>query len=66
MPMNADILAEEIMTEIGGRKTALRRQVFQKFAAAIIRHIQLYGLVTVITPGAQAGGSALPGTGKVL
>lgn len=66
MPMNGDVLAAEVLAAMGGDQSPARLEAFRKLCGAIVQHIQKYGLVTTTTPGAQAGPSALPGTGTVL
>lgn len=59
MPMNADLLAQEMLAAIGGKVTKQRAQAFRKLASAIVRHIQVNAVVTVT---AAPNGPITPGT----
>lgn len=65
MAMNANLLAEEMMTFIGGRRTKRRREIFRRLARAIVNHIQVNAVVTTTTSGVVNGLGSAPGVGRV-
>jgi hypothetical protein len=58
--MNGSMLAKEMLVAVGGKVTPQRLKAFEKMADAIVKHIQLNAVVTVITSPPAPG---LPGTG---
>jgi hypothetical protein len=54
MPMNADMLAMEMLAAIGGKSDAVRIKAFKKLAQAIVLHIQ--------KNAATLGTTSAPGT----
>lgn len=71
--MNGNVLASEVLAEMGGEVTPARLAAFQGLCDAIVKHIQVHGEVTVsvtgTATGVQSGAGAAPfvgaGTGKV-
>lgn len=63
--MNADLLVNTILAEMGGEVNETRRNAFTVLIRNIIQHIQVFGQVnvTTVTAGAMAGPTVLPGTG---
>lgn len=60
MPLNGDMLAQEVLEAIGGRITPKRQEAFKKMCEAIVLHIQTNGIVNVV--GVQNGSGTTVGT----
>jgi hypothetical protein len=65
MAMNGDVLAQEILTAMGGEVTKERDEAFRKLCRALVTHIQTYGIVIGTATGVTTGGAAVPVTGKL-
>lgn len=62
MPMNGDLLAQEIAAKFGNPPT----QFMIEFCKVIIEHIQKYGVVNnVVVTGASATGGPVTGVGNL-
>jgi hypothetical protein len=55
MPMNAEVLAQEMLVAIGGEVTNQRHEAFRRLAQAIVSHIQRNLLVTSSGNDPQGG-----------
>ena len=56
MPMNEDLLAQEMLAALGGKVNKQRLKAFKKLASAIVKHIQTNMVVTSLGVAPPGGG----------